>query len=137
VYYISLSGFDTHANQLNGHERLLKMLADSVHAMITELKTNNRFRDTLIMGFSEFGRRVKQNGSRGTDHGEANNMFLIGGSLKKSGFLNAPPDLQSLSDGNLRFETDFRSVYATVLKKWFGVDDEKILGAQFAKMDFI
>jgi uncharacterized protein (DUF1501 family) len=137
VYYISLSGFDTHANQLNGHERLLKMLADSVQAMITELKANNRFRDTLIMGFSEFGRRVKQNGSRGTDHGEANNMFLIGGSLKKSGFLNDPPDLQSLSDGNLRFETDFRSVYATVLKKWFGVDDEKILGAQFAKMDFI
>lgn len=137
VYYISLSGFDTHANQLNGHERLLKLLADSIQAMVSELKANNRFRDTLIMGFSEFGRRVKQNGSRGTDHGEANNMFLIGGSLKKSGFLNKSPDLQLLSDGNLRFDTDFRSVYATVLKKWFGADDERILGAPFAKMDFI
>ncbi len=137
VYYVSLSGFDTHAAQLNVHDRLLKLVSDSVSAMVTELKLNKRFDDTLIMGFSEFGRRVKQNGSKGTDHGEANNMFLVGGALKKTGFLNGQPNLELLSDGNLQFSTDFRSVYATVLNKWYGADDAKILGSSFTKMDFI
>lgn len=137
VYYVSLSGFDTHARQAAQHERQLTTYADSVHAFVTDLIKCNRFNDVLIMTFSEFGRRVAQNASGGTDHGTANNLFLIGKDMKRSGFLNETPDLQKLDDGDLLHTVDFRSVYATLLRQWLGADESKILSGTFQQLDFI
>ena len=94
-------------------------------------------KDVLIMTFSEFGRRVQQNGSGGTDHGTANNIFLLSGSLKKKGFLNDTPDLSRLDEGDLIHRVDFRSVYATILDKWLEVPSERILKQSFMSTDFI
>jgi uncharacterized protein (DUF1501 family) len=90
-----------------------------------------------MMSFSEFGRRVGENGSGGTDHGTANNMFLISGGLKNKGILNAMPDLSNLTDGDLNQQLDFKSVYATVLNKWLQADDYKILGKRYDYLNFI
>ncbi len=136
-YYVSLSGFDTHINQKNNHNNHLKTLADGISALCQDLKRKNEFNNTLIMVFSEFGRRVKQNASNGTDHGAANVMFLIGGSLKQKGLLNPVPDLSKLEDGNLSYEIDFRSVYATILSNWLNAGDEKIIGKKFEKLGFV
>ena len=138
VYYSSLDGFDTHANQVNTQKRLLKNYADGVFALVEDLKQNNTFKDTLILTFSEFGRRVKQNAGNGTDHGSANNVFIIGEHLKKPGFYNNLANLQDLDDnGDIKFEIDFRTIYATVLSKWLEVNDNKILNSSFKKLDFL
>ncbi len=137
VYYVSLGSFDTHVNQEAQQKRLFTELNDAVKAFTTDLKKNNRFDDVLMMTFSEFGRRVSQNASNGTDHGTANNMFFIGGGLKQQGVLNAMPDLSDLNDGDLKHKVDFQSVYATVLNKWLGSDDQKILGKQYEHLKFI
>jgi len=137
VYYVSLGSFDTHVNQEAQQKRLFTELNDAVKAFTTDLKKNNRFDDVLMMTFSEFGRRVSQNASNGTDHGTANNMFFIGGGLKQKGVLNAMPDLSDLNDGDLKHKVDFQNVYATVLNKWLGSDDKKILGKQYDYLKFI
>lgn len=137
VYYVSLSGFDTHIRQQPQHERLLSTYADSVHAFVTDLEKNNRFQDVLIMTFSEFGRRVSQNASGGTDHGTANNLFVMGKTLKKKGFFNETPDLSKLEEGDLVHQIDFRSVYATILNKWLNSTDPSILKGTFKSLDFI
>jgi uncharacterized protein (DUF1501 family) len=138
VFYTSLGGFDTHVNQLNTQKRLLKMYAESVETFVEDLKMNDTFKDTLILTFSEFGRRVKQNANVGTDHGTANNVFVIGNQLKKPGLYNETPDLSHLDDnGDLKFEIDFRSVYATVLEKWLEVDDKTVLNKSFTQLGFI
>ncbi|MBP0905635.1 DUF1501 domain-containing protein [Mariniflexile gromovii] len=138
VFYTSLSGFDTHVNQLNAQKRLLKIYAESVEAFVEDLKANNTFKDTLVLTFSEFGRRVNQNASVGTDHGTANNVFVIGDNLKKQGVYNNMASLSDLDDnGDLKFEIDFRTIYATVLNKWLVVDDSKILNRSFNQMNFI
>ena len=90
----------------------------------------------MIFSFSEFGRRVAQNASGGTDHGTANNMFLISGALKEKGVLNAMPDLSDLQDGDLKTLLDFKQVYATILNKWLGADDKKILGQHIRLLNF-
>ncbi|MBD0831118.1 DUF1501 domain-containing protein [Aestuariibaculum sediminum] len=138
VFYTSLGGFDTHAGQLNTQKRLLKTYADGVEAFVNDLKSNNTFNDTLVLTFSEFGRRVAQNAGQGTDHGTANNVFIIGGQLKKQGIYNNNPNLSDLDDnGDLKFEIDFRTIYATVLNKWLEVNDEKILNKNFNQLEFI
>ena len=137
VYYVSLGSFDTHANQENQQNRLFKELNGALEAFTNDLKKNNRFEDVLIMTFSEFGRRVKQNASNGTDHGTANNMFFMSGALKKKGLLNPLPDLTNLIAGDLNLTVDFKSVYATVLKRWLDTDDRLILGKQYELLDFI
>jgi len=137
IYYVSLTGFDTHANQKPQHDRLLRQYADGMKAFVQDLKRNNLLDETLIMTFSEFGRRVKQNGSGGSDHGAANNLFLLGGSLKKPGFYNAAPDLTQLDDGDLMFDTDFRQIYATVLSGWLEADAGAILGQPFPPLGLI
>ncbi|TBN02446.1 DUF1501 domain-containing protein [Hyunsoonleella flava] len=138
VFYTSLNGFDTHVNQLNTQKRLLKQYADGIEAFVIDLKNNGTFKDTLILTFSEFGRRVKQNASVGTDHGTANNVFIIGENLKKKGFYNGMANLNNLDDnGDLKFEIDFRTIYATVLDKWLEVDDKKVLNKSFSQLDFI
>lgn len=128
IYYVTLSGFDTHANQQNQQGRLLKQYAEAMAAFVKDLKQNNLLDDTLIMTFSEFGRRVKQNGSRGTDHGTANNVFLMGGNLRKKGFYNDAPDLANLDKGDLKYQIDFRSIYANILEDWLGAKSSGILG---------
>ena len=137
VYYVSLGSFDTHVNQENQQKRLFTELNDAVSAFVKDLKNNNRFQDVTIMTFSEFGRRVAQNASGGTDHGTANNMFFIGGGLKEKGLLNAMPDLNDLNQGDLKHTVDFKSVYATMLNKWLGADDKEILGKHYELMNFV
>lgn len=138
VFYASLNGFDTHVNQLNTQKRLFGIYADTIETFVQDLKENNTFKDTLVLTFSEFGRRVKQNANVGTDHGTANNVFIIGNQLKKQGLYNNLASLSDLDDnGDLKFEIDFRTVYATVLNKWLEVNDEKILNKSFNQLDFI
>jgi len=138
VFYTSLGGFDTHANQNNKQTKLLSQYAESVAAFVSDLKRNDTFKDTLILTFSEFGRRVKQNAANGTDHGAANNVFVIGKGLKQAGFYN---DLASLNDldtnGDLKYNVDFRSVYATILSKWMDVSVEGIIPSQQKQLNFI
>ena len=137
VYYLSLGSFDTHVNQENQQKRLFTELNDAISAFVKDLKDNNRFQDVMIMTFSEFGRRVAQNASGGTDHGTANNMFFIGGALKQKGLINAMPDLNDLNEGDLVHKVDFKNVYATVLRKWLDADDKGILGKQYEYLNFI
>ncbi len=137
VYYVSLGSFDTHVNQEQQQQRLFKEMNGAVGSFIKDLKANNRFNDVLFFTFSEFGRRVSQNASGGTDHGTANNMFLLSGGLKEKGILNSMPDLADLDEGDLRYKVDFKNVYSTVLKNWLGADDAKILGKQYQPLTFV
>ena len=137
VYYLSLTGFDTHANQKNQQERLLKQYADGMRALVNDLKSNGLFKDTLILTFSEFGRRVKQNASNGTDHGTANNLFLIGEQLHQPGFFNAAPNLKNLDNGDLVYEIDFRNIYASVLEHWLGSSAPNVLGKHFDPLKIV
>jgi uncharacterized protein (DUF1501 family) len=137
VYYVSLGSFDTHVNQQQQQKKLFTELNDAVKAFTSDLKKNNRFQDVLMMTFSEFGRRVSQNASGGTDHGTANNMFFISGGLKQKGILNAMPNLADLNDGDLKHSVDFKNVYATILSNWLGADDTVILGKNNTHLDFI
>jgi len=137
VYYVSLSGFDTHVAQQNQQGRQLKIYADAVAAFIKDLKQTGKLDDTLVMTFSEFGRRVEQNASNGTDHGTANNILLFGGKLKKAGIYNRAPDLAQLDNGDLKYAIDFRDVYATLLDKWLDVSNGQVLGKGFKGLEFI
>lgn len=137
VYYISLGSFDTHVGQDGQQTRLFNQMNDAVKAFTDDMKKNGRMEDVLLFTFSEFGRRVAQNASNGTDHGTANNMFLISGGLKKKGILNALPDLADLNDGDLKYKVDFKEVYATILNRWLNADAGKILGAKYQMLDFI
>ncbi|WP_158798693.1 DUF1501 domain-containing protein [Pedobacter sp. L105] len=137
VYYVSLSGFDTHVNQNNQQGRLLQQYAEGMNAFIKDLKQNNKLDDTLVISFSEFGRRVAQNASNGTDHGTANNMFVFGGKLKKQGIFNPAPNLANLDNGDLKYQIDFREVYGTILDKWLDVNNGQVLNKRFNTLDFI
>ena len=137
VYYVSLGSFDTHINQEGQQQRLFTEMNDAVSAFVKDLKANHRFEDVLLMTFSEFGRRVQQNASGGTDHGTANNMFLLSGGLKQKGLINELPDLSDLDEGDLRHKVDFKAVYATILEKWLGADDEAILGRRYTHLNFV
>jgi uncharacterized protein (DUF1501 family) len=137
VYYVSLPGFDTHASQKLFHNPVLKTYAKTLGAFCEDLKASNRFNDTVILTFSEFGRRVAQNASKGTDHGTANNIYLAGGGLARRGILNEMPDLTHLDEGDLIHTVDFRQVYATLLEKVLRVNPEKVLSQRFAPLDFL
>lgn len=137
VYYASLSGFDTHVRQAGQQERLLTMYGDAVRALVKDLKSTGHFERTLIMTFSEFGRRVAENASGGTDHGTANNLFLVGGNLKTRGFYNQTPDLNKLDQGDLVYEIDFRQIYSTLLNNWLGTDSGTIMGRTFDTLPLI
>jgi len=124
VYYTSLGGFDTHDNQLAIHQRNLTTLNDAVYAFYTELKTAQLIQNVTVVVFSEFGRRVKDNGS-GTDHGTAAPMFVIGGN-NKGKILGSNPNLSDLNKGDLIHQIDFRSVYASLLQNKMSFDASKI-----------
>ena len=137
VYYASLSGFDTHVRQAGQQERLLTMYSEAVSTLVKDLKASGNFDRSMIMTFSEFGRRVEENASSGTDHGTANNLFLVGGKLKKPGFYNETPNLTKLDQGDLIYDIDFRQVYATLLKNWLGADDQIILSQGFQPLALV
>lgn len=137
VYYVSLPGFDTHAGQNGQQNRMLGIYSQAMDALVKDLKAGGQWESTLVMTFSEFGRRVKQNASQGTDHGTANVVMLAGGSLKKKGVINEAADLATLDDGDLIYKVDFRQVYATILQNWLGTDHEIVLGKKFGLLDFV
>lgn len=123
LFVVELDGFDTHAKQLEEHAYLLRSVSENVAAFYADLGTAGQGERVLTMTFSEFGRRVAQNASLGTDHGAAAPLLLFGPALEGSGTVGAPPDLQDLDPtGNLKYDTDFRSVYATVLEQWLCIE---------------
>jgi uncharacterized protein (DUF1501 family) len=134
VYYLALSGFDTHVRQHEQQGRLLGELSDGLAALAADLQKSGEWENTLVMVFSEFGRRVTQNASNGTDHGTANNVFLLSGALRKPGLLNAPASLADLDQGDLRYQVDFRSLYASILSDWLGADDKLVLGSGIERL---
>ena len=130
-------GFDNHANQADNHAALLHQLSESIAAFLHELKRDGLLDRVLLMSFSEFGRTLRENGRRGTDHGSAAPLFLAGGRVA-GGLIGRHPNLSELEGaGGLRHHTDFRCVYATVLERWLGVDSEPVLGARFEPIDVI
>jgi uncharacterized protein (DUF1501 family) len=130
IYYVTLDGFDTHANQPDVHASLLKQWSEALAAFLSRLKQTGQQDRVLVMTFSEFGRRVSENASLGTDHGAAAPMFLAGPKLPK--IIHGPmPDLSDLEDGDLRFKIDFRSVYASVLEHWMMTDSRKALDGDY------
>jgi uncharacterized protein (DUF1501 family) len=137
VYYLSHGSFDTHVNQDAQQKRLFTEMNDAIEVFVKDLKDNNRFNDVLLFTFSEFGRRVEQNASGGTDHGTANNLFFISGGLKQKGLINPMPDLHDLDEGDLKYKIDFKNVYASVLNKWLDADDTSILGKKYGYLEFI
>lgn len=137
VGYVTLGGFDTHANQLTTHDTLMKTLADGLSAFYTDLSKHGKADNVVVMTWSEFGRRVEENGSQGTDHGTAAPLFVLGNAVQK-GIYGEPPSLTSLDEnGNLKYTTDFRSVYATVLDRWMGASSTSVLGGSFGSQNFL
>lgn len=130
VYYVTLDGFDTHANQPDVHASLLKQWADALTAFLSRLEQTGQRERVLVMTFSEFGRRVSENASLGTDHGAAAPMFLAGPKLPKA-IHGIQPDLSDLEDGDLRYKIDFRSVYASVLERWMWTDSRRALDGDY------
>jgi uncharacterized protein (DUF1501 family) len=130
IFYVSLDGFDTHAGQGPAHGNLLADLANSVGTFFETLKTSGHAKRVRLMTFSEFGRRVTENGSRGTDHGAASCLFIAGPSVK-GGVVGKHPSLADLDDGDLKFQTDFRRIYATQLDSWLGCDSKAVLGQKW------
>src|SRR5262249_22523651 len=134
VFYVSINGFDTHATQAPAHNNLLGQVSGAMTAFFKDLSARGHRDRLLLMTFSEFGRRAKENGSKGTDHGSAAPMFLVGGKVK-AGVVGAHPSLSELPLGNLVHHTDFRSVYATILDKWLGAPSKAVLGDTFKHVD--
>ncbi len=138
LYYVSMGGFDTHANQRGQHERLLTEFAEAGEAFYKDLQGQGNAGKVLVLTFSEFGRRVAENASGGTDHGAAAPMFVFGGKVKGGIYGEHPRlDAGSLDRGDVKFHTDFRQVYATVLENWLGAKSQPILGAEFGKLKFV
>jgi uncharacterized protein (DUF1501 family) len=127
VYYVSMGGFDTHTNQQGRHQQLLSQFSEAMRDFIDTLEDHKLLDRVLVMTFSEFGRRVQENASGGTDHGEAAPMFLFGSKVI-AGVHENHPSLEKLHRGDLAFGVDFRRVYATVLREWLKTDAKKILG---------
>ena len=136
IYYVTLTGFDTHANQAGSHEALLGRFSEGIAAFHKDLRSQGNSERVMVMSFSEFGRRVAENASAGTDHGTAAPMFLMGESIN-AGLAGRRPSLTDLDAGDLKFTTDFRSVYASVLSQWLGADPKAILGRDFGQINLV
>lgn len=132
VYYASMSGFDTHAGQAGPHANLLRQFGDAIAAFQRDLEAQGNSDRVLTLCFSEFGRRVQQNGSGGTDHGTAAPVFLVGRKVR-AGVLGTHPSFADLDQGDLKHTVDFRSVYAGILEDWLKAPSEKVLGSEFQK----
>jgi uncharacterized protein (DUF1501 family) len=136
VFYVSHGGFDTHNNQANSHDRLLAQLDSALKSFMTDLKDQGNEQRVTVMTFSEFGRRVQENASGGTDHGQGSCMFVAGASVK-GGLYGKYPSLTDLSQGDLKFTTDFRGVYATILEDFMKTKSQSILQGSYGKLGFI
>ena len=136
VCHIGMGGFDTHTYQPAQQARLLKDTAEGLHAFYRDLEAHGKDGDVLIMTWSEFGRRVQENANSGTDHGTALPLFLLGGQVQ-AGLYGEAPSLHGLDDGNLRFTTDFRSVYASILEGWLGAPADDVLGQRYERLPFM
>jgi len=138
IYYVSQGGYDTHVNQIPTQQRLLKDLGDSTKAFVDDLKAQGNLPRVLVMTFSEFGRRVTENANGGTDHGAAAPMFIVGNKVK-AGLLGTYPSLapQDLFEGDIKYNVDFRNVYAGILESWLKVKSAPILGRQFEAMQLV
>lgn len=132
VYYVTMGGFDTHANQYANHAALLKRVGDALNAFYKDMKAQRNTKRVLTMVFSEFGRRVAQNGSGGTDHGCAAPMLLVG-DMVQPGLRGSHPSLTDLTQGDLKYNLDFRSVYAGILEDWMGAPSAPILKGRYRK----
>ncbi len=130
VVYFSAGGFDTHSRQVDTHAKLLENFSNAVTSFQREMETLGKADKVVVLVFSEFGRRVSENASQGTDHGAAAPMFLIGSKVK-GGIHGSKPDLTDLQDGDLKYKIDFREVYASTLDNWVGGDSEVVLGQKF------
>ena len=133
IYYLTFGGFDTHAQQADAHASLLERMGEAVAAFYRHLEATESHQRTTLLAFSEFGRRVKENGSRGTDHGSAGPAFVVSSKFR-GGLIGEHPKLDELERGDLKFHTDFRRLYATLLDDVIGVDSAKILGGTFEKL---
>lgn len=137
VLRLTLGGFDTHQNQAGTHANLLRQLGDGLAALRGALVEVNRWADTLVMTYGEFGRRARENQSGGTDHGTAAPHFVIGGRVR-GGLHGAPPALGRLDgNGNLPFAVDFRSLYATVIERWWGIPGSESLGVSGRPLELL
>jgi uncharacterized protein (DUF1501 family) len=136
IVFVSIGSFDTHAGQRAQQDRLLGYLGDGLLSFYTDLAAHGLDRKVLTLTFSEFGRRVTQNASNGTDHGTAMPVFLVGGAVK-GGIYGEHPSLTNLDQGDLPFATDFRSVYATVIERWLGRDPSDIISGAYPMLGFV
>lgn len=133
IYNITLSGFDTHTNGERNHDQLMRKLSSGLNAFQQDLEAHGKDESVVVMAFSEFGRRLAENGGCGTDHGSAAPVLVLGSSIN-GGVIGEAPSLTNLRDGDLVHTTDFRSVYATILDKWFGADSREILGCEYEQL---
>ncbi|MEZ6065060.1 MAG: DUF1501 domain-containing protein [Planctomycetaceae bacterium] len=136
VYYVEVDGFDTHAQQAGAHEALLRQVGDAVARFVTSMAEHQLGGRVLVMCFSEFGRRVAENASEGTDHGAAAPMFLAGDSVKP-GLIGNHPSLTDLIEGDLKHHTDFRQVYAAILERWLRVPAAPLLHGEYRPIDVL
>src|SRR5262245_48813879 len=135
IFYVSHENYDTHASQANSHRQLLTELSGAITAFYQDLAARGQKERVLVMTFSEFGRRPYENGSKGTDHGAAAPMLLIGGKVKAGAVGTHPSLTGDVQMGNLKFSTDFRQVYAAVLDHWLGIGSKDVLGGTFKPVD--
>ena len=133
VYYVTLDGFDTHANQLVAHSGLMRQWSEALRSFHQRLESAGLGERVLVLTFSEFGRRVAENASQGTDHGAAAPAFLSGPKLENT-IVGNQPSLSELDDGDLKFHTDFRRVYATLIEDWLGVSSKNVLTEEHSKL---
>jgi len=136
VAHLRLGGFDTHSDQRKRHAEILHTLAEGLATLWRDLERRGMARDTLVIGWSEFGRRAAENASGGTDHGAAGPLFLMGNGVR-GGFHGEIPSLDDLDDGDLKYAVDFRRAYATVLERWMGADAAAILGRRFEPLNVL
>lgn len=136
IYYTRQDGYDTHANQLATHAALLNELADSLAAFHEDLAQDGQAGRVAVLVFSEFGRRVAENASNGTDHGAAAPVFVVG-PVAQAGLIGEHPSLDDLDEGDLKYQTDFRSLYASLLDEWLGVPSAPIIGEGFAPVSLL
>lgn len=136
IFSVELDGFDTHADEFQRRRILMRQLDTGLGAFLEDMRRTEAGRNLVVMVFSEFGRRVVENGARGTDHGTAAPM-LVAGAAVKGGLYGAHPSLTELEDDELRYTTDFRSVYGTLISNWFGADATAVLGAEYPSLSFL
>ncbi|MGH7959797.1 MAG: DUF1501 domain-containing protein, partial [Opitutaceae bacterium] len=136
VYFVTLGGFDTHSNQVSQHANLLTQLSEALAAFQKDLESKKLDGQVTTMTFSEFGRRPSENQSRGTDHGTAAPLFVMGSAVN-AGVHGTAPSLQLERNQDLQFSTDFRRVYATALEGWLGCSADKVLGRRFDPMPYL